>query len=453
MPLLLMYLFHKRGAHLLFRVAVGIFFILLGIIWVMPFSLHRPEDFLHKESEYMIKVTSLVKRKNLKNTFYAQIKYIDNYPVDLKVKVNDFAQKNVEYLDVCLARGKLTRYKFRNSFLYTLWLKNNSYIKKLPSRPLPSFLKKLHYHIISYLHKRLSPQAYAFLCGVFLGRREFMDKETKSVFVEAGVAHLLAISGLHVGLVSLVLFFMLKVFRIHFRKRLLISIAFLFLYTLLAGATPSTVRATLMYSLFGAGFFLKRRVNIYNLLGLAGLVCVFLRPLWIFDIGFQLSFISVLGIISGYRLFNVTSSYDNLCARYIKNIIFSTVFVMVATTPLISFYFGRVQLLGIVSNLILIPLFTFVLTVSFVFLGFFPFPLLSEIIAEVVSSSIFVFIKITSFLASFKFSFISFRMSASGVAFYYLCVVLLVFFLRFTLRLILPASRSQSNEPQTYGTK
>lgn len=422
------YLFYKRNNQLLFGILLIVFFILLGVIWIMPHSLHKPDEFLNEENRFLIKVTSLAEDNYLKRTFYAQVKQIDNWPASLKVKVNDFSKEIVEYRSVLLVRGKLTRYKFKRSYFYTLWLKKGSYIKKFEPAHLDRFLRKLNYKIVGYLKDKLSSQAYRFLSSVFLGRRELIDKDTKIIFVEAGCAHLLAISGLHVGLVSLVLFFALKIFRIRFRQRLLLSIVFLFLYTLLVGARPSTVRASVMYSIFGIGYILRRRVDLLNSLGLSGLVCLFLNPIWVFDIGFQLSFTSVLGIILGFRFFHFKLPYENLFIIYMKNIFLCTVFVTVAIIPLVSFYFGRIYLLGFISNMILIPFFTFILIVSFIFLTFYISPFIAVPLGEVLSFSIFLFIEVASFLSSLKLSFIPFWMPLWLVFIYYLILFFLVFF-------------------------
>ena len=395
----------------------------------MPYSLHKPEKFLYRESEFLINVTSLVQNKSLKHTFYARIKQADSYPMSLKVKVNDFTAKTAKYRNDYLVKGKLTRHRFGKSYFYTLWLKNNAYIKQFPIGLWDKFLRSLNYRLLYYFKRSLPAEPYQFVSSVFLGRREIADKAVKSIFIKAGVAHLFAISGLHVGLLSAVLLFALKIFRFKFRARLLAAIVFMFVYAMLVGARPSVVRATIMCATFGAGFFLRRRVSPFDSLSIAGLVCLFLNPIWVFDVGFQLSFLAVFGIILGFSMFNIDFSHNNAFVIYFKGIFFSTLFVTIIITPVISYYFGRIYFLGVISNLILIPLFTLVLVTSFIFAICFFAPLISQLLAEALSFFIFLFIKAALGLSKLSFLMVVFSLSFKEIVVYYCLLFAAVVFL------------------------
>ena len=403
----------------LFPVTLIIFFTFLGAVWVIPYALHKPSEFLSKENRFFIKVTSLPQDKYLKHIFYARIIRINNYPASLNAKVNCFRDREIRYRDSYIVEGKLTRRKLRNSYFYTVWIKNNSFIHQLPARFIDSFIRDFTYKITSYFKNNLSYEAYKFLSSVFLGRRELLDKEMKSVFINAGVAHLIAISGLHVGLLSAVFFFMLKVLRIKFRMRILLSIVVIVLYAACAGARPSIVRSSLMFAFIGFGFLLKRKISLIDTLSVSGIVCLFWNPLWVFDIGFQLSFTAVFAMILGMRLFPSVLFHKYKLIAYIKGIFFSTLFVTIAIIPLVSFYFGKFYLIGMLSNLVLIPIFTLIITTTFTFICFYFFHFLANILAGVLSFSVLVFVKTASILAAIKFSSLNIRMSLGGVIVYY----------------------------------
>ncbi|MCM8773740.1 MAG: ComEC/Rec2 family competence protein [Candidatus Omnitrophica bacterium] len=420
--LVLVYSFRKINYQIVFNFLLIIFFISLGAIWILPYTFSKPYLSSDKKREFILKVTSFPKQQSLRKIFYARILKIDNLPANFNVRVNDYSNSDVEYLNIYRVCGKLKNYRVNNASYYILWLKNNSYREKLGSNRIDKNLSIINRQLLKFFRQILLDEAYRFIASIFLGRKEFIEKEEKNLFMKAGISHLLAISGLHIGLVSVFLFFILKIMGLKFRVRLVISTLLLFLYTLIIGSPPSTLRATIMYSTFVLSFLLKRKINLINSLGLSGLISLFFNPLWIFDIGFQLSFMSVLGMILGFENFNLNLPLSNLILTYIKNIILSTIFVTVAIIPITSFYFGRVYILSIFTNLILIPFFTFVLITTFLILIFSFSPFLLEIIAEVVDFSVFLFMKISGLIGTFKLSFISFSMSPIGIFIYYLAL-------------------------------
>jgi len=371
----------------------------------------------------------------LKRTFYAHVERIGDFPAYFKVKVNSFSHRKLDYRRLYLVKGKLSVKYFKQNSFYTLWLKKECYIKELPSSWIDNFIRKVTYVLVSYFKKYLSPEAYKFSSSVFLGRRELAGKQMGLLLKKAGVAHLFAISGLHVGLISGALFFTLKIFRIRFRARLIIAIIFMFIFTLCAGIRPSIVRASIMFSFLGAGFFLKRKISVFDSLSIAGIVCLLLDPLWALDVGFQLSFLSVFGIIAGFNIFGVSLNSRSFLINYIKGIFFSTIFVFVAIFPLVSLHFGRVYLLGVVTNIVLIPFFTLILTLIFIFVGLYFIPFLATYVAEVVSFSIFVFLRLTSLMSKIKFAYFAFSMKGGSVFLYYTLLLLgVVLFRRYKLR-------------------
>jgi len=178
------------------------------------------------------------------------------------------------------------------------------------------------------------------------------------------------------------------------------------------------LRAVTMYSVFAFGFFFKRKTNVLNSLALAGFVALFLDSSSLFAIGFQLSFIAVLSIILGFRVFKV-KPVEIALLHYLKQIFFCSLFVTVFLTPVVSYYFGKIYILSIFYNVILIPFFTFILAVNFLLIVFSPLGFIAQSLGEVLSLFISFFIKFVQALGSIKFSFISCTFSPCGIAVYY----------------------------------
>ena len=414
----------------LFPAVLVVFFILLGALWVTPYSLHKPSLFLSGNNRFVIKVTSLPQERRLKRVFYAHIARVNGYPVSINVKVNCFYGGEIKYRGSYVVDGRLKRYKLRNYYFYTLWVRKNSFVRRLPENLVDNFVRSFTYRVIAYFKNNLSCEAYKFVSSVFLGRRELLDKKIKSVFINASAAHLIAISGLHVGIISAAFFFILKIFRIRFRARILIAIIVMFLYTLCAGARPSTVRSSLMFSFMGIGFLLKRKVSIFDTLSLSGIVCLFLNPLWVFDAGFQLSFAAVFAIAAGVSLFPAVFTHRYRLISYIKGMFFSALFVLMAIAPLISFYFGRFYPISVLSNLMLIPIFTLVIVTVLTFICFCFSHFLADILGSALSLFVHIFIKTAEVLGSIKFSSIDISINLIGMTVYYAMLAVVIILIR-----------------------
>jgi len=421
--------FYKKQRLFLSDIFILIFFFSLGALWHSSYSKRAIDKFIKQESTITLKVISLPKEGATRNTLTAQVRKINSHPLKLKVKVSDYTQ-SLDYLNCYQLEGKLVKRKYHGYSYYSLNIKKNTSLRELPLGVWAQFARKSSNYILNVFKENCSNQGYRFLSGVFLGRKELLGEE-REVFSNAGVSHLLAISGLHLGLTSLILFFVLKFFNVRFRASLIISLVFLYFYTFLTGASSSTLRAVTMYSVFAFGFFFRRKTNVLNSLALAGFIALFLDSSSLFAIGFQLSFISVFAIILGFKVFNI-KPVKIVALHYLKQIFFCSLFVTLFLTPLVSYYFGKIYILSIFYNIILIPFFAFVLGVNFLLLILSPFRFLAQSLGEALSLLISGFINLVQFLGSIKFSFISYNFYLKGIAIYYL--ILGVIFTYFAFR-------------------
>ena len=196
------------------------------------------------------------------------------------------------------------------------------------------------------------------LNGVLLGEKRGVPNDVRTAFTRAGVNHVLAVSGLHVGLIAAVVFFGLGAFGCGRRTTAWATVSGVLLYALVTGLPPSVVRASLMCAITIWGRLGNTQGEGLNSLGLAALVILIFRPQDLFDVGFQLSFSATGGILLFYRPFR--SWLPGRSGGGLANLVWSPLAVSVAaqvgTLPFVLTYFGFLSVVSVVANLVVVPL-------------------------------------------------------------------------------------------------
>lgn len=200
--------------------------------------------------------------------------------------------------------------------------------------------------------------------ALIVGYKVDLDKDLVQAFSNAGVVHLIAISGLHLALIYGLLFWI--TLQIPFLKnskivRILVILLCLWFFALLTGASPSVMRAAAMFSFISVGSIFKKRSSVYNSLCVSAFALLCLDPFLLWNVGFQLSYLAVLGIVVLQKpIYNLVYTKNK-----ILDIIWKMASVSIAaqifTIPLCFYYFHQLPLLFLVSNLIAIPLATLAL--------------------------------------------------------------------------------------------
>ena len=140
----------------------------------------------------------------------------------------------------------------------------------------------------------------AVINALLLGQRQDLSPEDYNNYADAGAIHILAVSGLHVGVILLIFSFLLKPLNKTKYGSIAKSVLLLFIlwsFAFIAGLSPSVTRATTMFSVVSIAMNLKRPTNIYNTLAISMFLILLFKPLYIFDVGFQLSYLAVFGIV------------------------------------------------------------------------------------------------------------------------------------------------------------
>lgn len=217
--------------------------------------------------------------------------------------------------------------------------------------------------------------------AMFLGEKGEMSREVKDAFSAAGVSHILAISGLHVGIVFLVLNYVFSVFHLiphGLRIKQGMILLLLMGYMLITGASPAVVRAVLMFGIVLIFKILYLRYNMLNIVGTAGLIQLVVDPGIAFDVGFQLSYSAVIGIIVLFPIFETQFPAGHFLLKPLYAWIGVTFCATTATLPLIVIHFGKFPTYFLLSN-ILVSALSFVLVLVGFFTVIFCFvPVLSE---------------------------------------------------------------------------
>ncbi len=261
----------------------------------------------------------------------------------------------------------------------------------------------------------------ALLKGLLLADKGDVDFETREMFVNSGVIHVLAVSGLHVGFIVLIFLFLFT--RLNIYLRYVFTILGLILFLIITNSPPSVFRASIMAIIVIISLLSNRSYNTINALAFAALILLIINPSEIFNPGFQLSFSAVLSIVIIYP--KIKSILDDFSInKYFKGILLFvgvSLSAQIGTLPFTLIYFNKLSVISLFANLIVIPLIgiivgigIFTLAVSFVW------PWLAMVYAsanDFFTLLLFRFVKYTgsldfSFVPIFKFSIID------GIIFY-----------------------------------
>ncbi len=208
--------------------------------------------------------------------------------------------------------------------------------------------------IITSMH---TEETAALLKGLLLADRSDISFETRDQFVDSGVVHILAVSGLHAGFIALIFFALLG--RLNLYLRSILTITGLIMFMFLTGIPASVFRAVVMAVVMITAFLLNRSTNIYNSLSIAALILLVINPFEIFNPGFQLSFTAVLSIAYFYPRFEKLINSSLTKNRHLKSVLLFgalSLSAQVGTFPITVYYFGKYSLVALLVNLAVIPL-------------------------------------------------------------------------------------------------
>ena len=365
-------------------VSIIIIFFFLGGLWLAQ---HDPQNTNTRLMQYQgnyVKLIGVVSDEPVQHDQFLQVQLDveavwvlgEIHPAHERVLVTLPPTKKVEYGDRILVRGDLYPPPQLDEFSYRDYLArqgifstvNTPYVRVLESEQghpvrhqLIAIKQNAHQFILDALPE---PQA-GLLVGILLGDESGLAPSVESAFEETGTSHIIAISGFNMTIISAVVIGVLLAI---FRRRtpaVLLSMLVIGLYTVLVGANAAVLRAALMSGVFIFGKVVKRKGYLPATLALAVLLMSILEPFVLWNIGFQLSFAAVLGMMIlvppmerpfrklWYRL--AGEKWGAYISNFLGEPVVVTLAAQIATLPIILTYFGHFSLISIVANFLIIP--------------------------------------------------------------------------------------------------
>lgn len=212
---------------------------------------------------------------------------------------------------------------------------------------------------------QLSEPAKQLVIALIIGNDDFIDPQQRSTYSWAGIAHVLALSGLHVGIIAMILWWVL--FPLDYlgmkKLRLIVTLAAIVAFDVFTGMSPSVIRATVMIGFTMAAVIFYRRSSGLNALIVAALLILLFRPMALMEVGFQLSFITVLALLLTARWTDQQRG-GNRAVQYVKGMVITSAVAMVSTIVLTAHYFHSISILGIVANLLVLPVFPIIMVAA-----------------------------------------------------------------------------------------
>ncbi|WGD33588.1 ComEC/Rec2 family competence protein [Olleya sp. YS] len=379
------FILKKNKSHIyLFGISTYLTFIAFGVFItncnedmenLNHFSHHLTEN--SSENTIIFKVRELLKPNAFSERYYVDVLKVNSNSVKGKALINvekDSLQTNLPIDAIYITNSNLVDIKAPlnpDQFSYKNYLEKqqvhhqlyvnskNIFQLKNDSQTLFGYAAKFR----NYINERLSGYNYtndqlSIINALILGQRQNITKEVYDNYTNAGAIHILAVSGLHVGIILLILNFVFKpVERLKNGSiiKTVILLVLLWTYALIAGGSASIIRATTMFSIVAIGMNLKRSTNIYNTLAISVFILLLIKPNFLFDVGFQLSYAAVIAIVSFQPILERLWSPKYKLINLLWKTLTVTVSAQFGIIPISLYYFHQFPSLFWLSNLVVIP--------------------------------------------------------------------------------------------------
>ncbi len=225
------------------------------------------------------------------------------------------------------------------------------------------------------------PKEVAIAKALLLGNKSELDDEIIDTYAASGAMHVLAVSGLHVGIIYAIILWLFSLLPKQHQKKWLIaviSIPLLWGYAFITGLSPSVLRAVTLFSIMAIGSSFNRRTNMVNLLAVSAFILLVFKPYLLMQVGFQLSYVAVLGIIFIYPQIRKLWLPSDRFRIFFWDVISISIAAQIATFPLSILYFHRFPPYFLISNLLVIPAATIIVGVGIAFFVFSYFTIVTQ---------------------------------------------------------------------------
>jgi len=444
-----------RNSNIIFGISLYLLFFFFGITTqAIHTDFYQSENYIHdvtsSEKEHLITV---VLREKLKDTKYshryiAYVKNIDHQKSSGKILVNFYKSTdefkpgfgNYIYLKSAVLKHEKPKnpdqfdygsYLTHKSILAQTYVNSDDYkVSSKIDKNIWYYSDQLRNRIIDNLKKSgFEHQELNVVAALILGQQQDISPEILHDYQFAGAIHILSVSGLHVGYLLLFLNFLLgalpktKLFNTIKLSAILLS---LWGFAILAGLSPSVVRSAAMFSIVAIGLHLNRKTNIYNTLCISMFFILLFEPSFLFDIGFQLSYVALFFIIWLYPLINDIWNPKYKIIKYLWEIMAVSLAAQIGALPLSIYYFHQFPGLFFITNLIVIPILGFIMVLGVLVMLLAAFNFIPAVLSKTLEWSISFLNEIIHWVASFE-SFIIKSIPFNGLLLLSLYLIIIAF--------------------------
>lgn len=343
----------------------------------------------------------------IKSVYIADKKYV-NLTGKIKITIDNKFKTSFYYGDILNIKSKLKepeeltnkgefdykKYLVKQKIFFTVFTDDTKIIKKGKEikNYFISFAEKIREKFINIIYSSLPEKEAKILEGVLLGNQRAIPDDIGDKFKKTGTAHILAVSGMNVGLISFFVFLFLKFINIPEKISSVLILFFIWIFALITGFDASIVRATVMASFVLFGLIIERDVDLINTLFSSAFLILLFKTSDLFEIGFQLSYLATFGII---YFIDYVKNFEIKIPDYIKEILFATITAQIFIVPVMINVFHQLSLISLLANFFIVPLSSLITMLGFMMWFIF---FIWEEGAKIFGASIFILTKIMLFL-------------------------------------------------------
>lgn len=375
----------------------------------------KPLDEKEKTYKTIIEIIELIDSNNhSKNVYGNLLVYIQKDSIIHSLEIGDEVLFKLNYKTVDNPKNPgefdYKDYLQHKSIFHQQYVPSNSIV--VLTKHKTHFIKRVSDNIGKYVQSILKKYIpgkdnFALADGILLGHRADIDVELYNAFAYTGILHILSVSGLHVGIIYGMLVFLLSFIKDKNKKikvaKFLFILIFIWLFAFVTGLSAACVRAAILFSLLNYGKLNKEHVSNLNLLAGAALLQILLDPNNIFDIGFQLSYLAMLGLFIFYKPIYAMYYHPNKIINWTWQLWSASIAAQIFTVPLSIYYFGNFPTYFLFANIFAIPLSAVILWISIALIPLSFIPFIAKIIGTLDSLVISIFIQLTYCFSNLPF--------------------------------------------------
>ena len=420
----------------------AIFIFSIGLVTM---SAHKPQNNL-PSSEYLqmrIDIDNTISTKGRWQKLYGTLRNYSTYggnavESNQVIEVSVDTTYKIKYGDIIECSGYINnisqesgygRLMARRGVFRRTYITHNKItsISNAPNKNIIYYAQKIQQGAFKRLERlNLSENSLAIVAAMSIGDKSQLSSDLKSSYSKSGVSHILAVSGLHVGIVFLLINILLSPLPLLTTRGLflksIIGVAAIWLFATISGLSPSVIRAASMFSIAHIAYTSSQTYNSFNIIAATATIMLCINPMWLFDISYQLSFVATaslsLLVSPIYTKFKSTSRVAN---KFLSAFTTSTV-ATIGTAPLVAYYFNIIPIFAFIVNIPIIAL-SYVVVQSAIIWILIPLSWLTKPMYYILSLSTESINYIVEFTASLPYSTISSQPSIIEVIVCYALII------------------------------